>query len=473
MAFTYRLEKGSPLTEYELDENFRTVANIAQTTADEINKKVTADTNEAKKQAAEAKKQADAAKAEADRASQITGLDTVADAIGLAAVPFPDVWIPFNDSLRMFAGYGREVKVGDDVVARMVNFERSTIATYTDKSGVLRTAAINEPRFEKQGLLIEGRSTNLIPWSEPTSPQPGLTSVGRMVASYNQDGVINFTVNDTSTGTCWCQVNATVSALSANDALTGSLFASVSVPGNYRLNLVSAGGSIGSSVIVYLDSTPRRISVSASGLALGGGDMVSVRLSKDSGVVIGEMISITKCQLEQLPFMSSYIKTAGSAVTRSTDLCWLESIGNIPKLNGVGTGMTIHLTFSPLGWSMLDNYIVYFGQSVGDKRWGVSKTPNLDRITSSGFGGTVSAQYTNPDKISICARWDAGSNSISCSVNGNINTNSNIGDGRLIMSTLLSIGSRDRVAASSIFGHIRDLKIWHHALSDAQIKGLK
>ncbi|MCF3349054.1 phage tail protein, partial [Escherichia coli] len=60
-------------------------------------------------------------------------------------------------------GY-KKVKIGDNVVQvasdKQVNFSRASTATYINKSGELKTAEINEPRFEKEGLLIEGQRTN-------------------------------------------------------------------------------------------------------------------------------------------------------------------------------------------------------------------------------------------------------------------------------------------------------------------------
>ena len=45
---------------------------------------------------------------------------------------------------------------------KIVKFKRASKATYINKSGVLTEAAIDEPRFEKYGLLIEGQRTNLL-----------------------------------------------------------------------------------------------------------------------------------------------------------------------------------------------------------------------------------------------------------------------------------------------------------------------
>ena len=70
---------------------------------------------------------------EADKA--VAAAATAVNVVREAALRLPDVWAPLSDSLRLVTGYGREVKVGDDVVARYVNFERLSTATYIDKSG--------------------------------------------------------------------------------------------------------------------------------------------------------------------------------------------------------------------------------------------------------------------------------------------------------------------------------------------------
>ncbi|VTP67907.1 Uncharacterised protein [Leclercia adecarboxylata] len=66
--------------------------------------------------------------------------------------PFPDVWAPLNDDLRLLAGfapYDRLTISGQvlELPTKSLTFSRATMATYIDKSGVLRTAAINEPAF--------------------------------------------------------------------------------------------------------------------------------------------------------------------------------------------------------------------------------------------------------------------------------------------------------------------------------------
>ncbi|MEC6208199.1 hypothetical protein [Escherichia coli] len=67
----------------------------------------------------------------------------------------------------MLAGFSpgyKQITVGDDVIKmpsdKVVSFKRASGATYINKSGVLTVAEVDEPRFEREGLLIEGQRTN-------------------------------------------------------------------------------------------------------------------------------------------------------------------------------------------------------------------------------------------------------------------------------------------------------------------------
>lgn len=316
--------------------------------------KAAADTSTA--QAASAKSQADRAKSEADRASQISGMDTVADAIGLAAVPFPDVWIPFNDSLRMFAGYGREVKVGDDVVARMVNFERSTTATYIDKSGVLRTAAINEPRFEKQGLLIEGQSANLFPWS-----QQFIGKWGRVDASLSTDAefpnaaALDNSINGfvhTSAGELEVGSTYTISAIVKGFGEQSEIRSRFS---NFSGSLIKKENFGAYTLLAWSLSIPSSAGINH---AVTG---ISWSAGKVNGVILCAL------QIEKLPFASSYIPTNGTAVTRTADKVTTPRLNNdctewyscADKITPIVTADTIQLV-PPTGKSHLRNVKGFF-----------------------------------------------------------------------------------------------------------------
>ncbi|MGL4755738.1 MAG: phage head spike fiber domain-containing protein [Aeromonadaceae bacterium] len=297
----------------------------------QINDRFTSDSSQLNALVSQATSQADRAKSEADRASQISGLDTVEQAVGLAAIPYPDVWIPLSDSLRMLTGYGREVKVGDDVVARYATLTRNTAGTLMNKSGALVNAGVNEARFEKEGVLAEGKSSNLVPWSEPATAQSGLTAIGRVTASYTSDGKIIFTVSEVSSAQ-WGQVQVLgLDAQAAGVVYSGSVWLSASVAGEYRLNLTSrpfGGGaevSIGGSDYVFLDETPRRVSISRA--TVGNEGQICVRVSWSNAGNVGDSVTFHRTQLEVSPYVTSYIPTSGAAVTRAADKL------TIPRLN--------------------------------------------------------------------------------------------------------------------------------------------
>lgn len=50
--------------------------------------------------------------------------------------------------------------------SQVLTASRSTTATYIDDDGIMRTAAINEPRWQGGQLLVEGEGTNLLPAPE-------------------------------------------------------------------------------------------------------------------------------------------------------------------------------------------------------------------------------------------------------------------------------------------------------------------
>ncbi|MDR5961557.1 prophage tail fiber N-terminal domain-containing protein, partial [Escherichia coli] len=115
-----------------------------------------------------------AAKASEDAAREYA--NQAAEPYKYVLQPLPDVWIPFNDSLDMITGFSpsyKKIVIGDDEITipgdKIVKFKRASEATYIDKSGGLCIASVDEPRFEKMGLLIEGQRTNTLYYSNTPS----------------------------------------------------------------------------------------------------------------------------------------------------------------------------------------------------------------------------------------------------------------------------------------------------------------
>lgn len=420
-------------------------------------------TSEGEGQAARAKVEADRAKTEADKAAQ---------AVIDSAVPFPDVWIPFNDSLRMFAGHGREVKVGDDVVARMVNFERSTTKTYRDKSGVLRTAAINEPAFEKEGLLIEGQSTNLIARSEGSTFQTANSSFQTL--TNDVPGVlpmagqrISFAANNGETNANLIQTSIT---LTGGNTYTYSLHLKVEAGDATTLEncvgiYAASGVNVGPrAVIGKIVGDIYRVSVQFT-VSGTGSQMVFVRFNRIGSPSAVWTAVVGGVQVELLPFASSYIPTNGAAAIRAADKCWIRNLLNMPQNISKSS---FSLQFSLLG-IMSDDILrrVLWSEDSGGPFFGVRiKGSDCLAISSRDSVGEAN-KYTiqsGEHTISFSSSGYAYLDGVRSTTNASTYKGSPTAD--------IGIGCASG-GITQIYGHVRNLRIWQQPLSDAQTRGLK
>ncbi|HHP5355851.1 TPA: hypothetical protein ACSCXL_000294 [Aeromonas veronii] len=355
-------------------------------------------TSDGEGQAARAKVEADRSKIEADRSG--TEADRAAGIVAAAALPMPDVWAPLSDSLRMITGYGRDVLVGSDVVARMVNFSRNSTATYIGKDGLLKTAAANEPRFEKEGLLIEGQSTNLIPTSAALTTQTLSVQAGTHTLSFYGTG-----------------------SVSLSGAATGAI----------------TGTGAGNRVALTFTATAGNITLTITGVCNNG-------------------------QLEALPFASSYIPTNGAAVTRAADVCWIPMAGN--SNNRMSFALTIS-GFKLVGasvnsralWYETDTAGPYFGIRYRDGEilaaHGLVATGTAYASGLSGLPASVIA--ISPGVTSRVGKYTATQKADSATLQ--------------ISSGNLHIGSF-KTTGQELWGHVRNLRIWHRALTEDQLKAV-
>ncbi|MFQ2715164.1 hypothetical protein ACK3YJ_09765 [Aeromonas caviae] len=410
-----------------------------------------------KRVTSEGEGQAARAKTEADKAAASAAL--AGDIVAASALPLPDVWAPLSDSLRLITGYGRDVLVGSDVVARMVNFSRNSTATYIGKDGQLKTAAANEPRFEKEGLLIEGQSTNLFPWS-----QQFIGKWDRVNGTANADPLfpnaiaLNNSVNgfvNTSIGNIAVDGTYTITAIVTGyvDGVTelSAYFAS-QWQGSYKVI-----GKFGQYTIVSF-TKPVTASSNTSNTGIGWA------AGKAAGVVLCAM------QVEALPFASSYIPTNGAAVTRAADVV------NIPRLQNMGgalpTGLTVAITFNKIGFdSSFSNYILSLIDITNADRYGISTANSMAEVYSfdgysNGFSGDVTKVRSAPLVLCLGIEGTRG-----FGINGTYTKRAS-GDPtpRSVTAGNIQLGSR--VAGSQAWGHVRNFRMWRKELTAEQIRAI-
>lgn len=422
-----------------------------------------------------------------------------AAATGYVAPPFPDVWAPLSDSLQLLAGVAPAdtITVGGTsfpLKTKSLSFSRASTATYIDKSGVLQTAAVNEPRFEKEGLLIEGQSTNYFRYSNDPSQWK---STGNTASALNVS-VINDGNTKAPTGMFTLTADSSVLTLightgtpiqvAVGDVVSASC--RVKIPSNCRVR-VRYGNSQGYVTGIYYDSVGNRIGTEEkttnNSVVLGSDGYLTIKSSYiveaadanffvsflmydvnnvNNNIATGAVFYLQMPQAELNIPCSSFIITTSSVATRAADIPLLDAI------NGGFDNVTIACTVTRL--------------------WAATSPPNsAPRIFSSRGSVAGSAWDTAFNNIGSVNSFGGQTNAgalVAGFVDGQVFTSIKTPSG---LTTMTPTGKTSGSQTTSpgfvsplylgntkelnrpLFGHIRNLRIWHSVLSDIQIKGLR
>ncbi|UUT58978.1 hypothetical protein MOO40_17715 [Aeromonas hydrophila] len=424
--------------------------------------------SEGEGQTARAKVEADRAKTEADRA--FTEADRAAGIVATAALPLPDVWAPLSDSLRLITGYGRDVVVGADVVARMVNFSRNSTATYIGKDGLLKTAAANEPRFEKEGLLLEGQSQNLVPSSE--GAVYAAANSGFQTITNGVSGVLPVVGQRIAFAPNAGETNATLAqfalTLQGGQTYTFSCFMKVEQGPAVQIPENSLGAystattqTISRSIVRDLGNGVYRVALTFS---VGGTGSIPVylRFSRGGAASDSWVGVVGGSQVENLPFASSYIPTNGAAVTRAADKAWLNVAGNLIPLSAIALEFNSIAPSSFYQAPNLTRYIVHTGDGTGI-------TAYLGRFTTQ-FEDAGAAQGSTilPGRTVVVGGVSGGKAAI--------RSGAGLASGMAVkgfkQTEIYLCNSGVGPADRQVFGHVRNLRMYHRDLTADQYKAV-
>lgn len=392
----------------------------------------------------------------------------------------PLLHLPLLNSLAIARGVGS------------VTFARSTTGTYVDRYGVVQTAAIDEPRFERNGLLMEGASTNLAfrsddfndaYWSKTqASITPNDIAAPNGVAA-SADKLVDTAVN-TSHFTNRSVVAATdptvpnaisvfaradeitqISLRMQDDGLAGTVRAIFDLSVGTVVSATETGtGANATGTIQALADGWYRCKLTGTPASTGSTVAGLVLLAKSGSTsYLGngtDGAHIWGAHLEELPFVSSYISTVATAVTRTADFCSLTVVGNIP-LQADST--TIMVDFDTLGNDPAT------GQEAIRV---VGESNRLIRLSVAGFFqgnyGTASMLTTNAPLSNtvhrVGIRYDSVADEASTWVAGIKELAASSPDVSDALGTPIEIGNT--VGATPLWGHVANVRIYDRALSD-------
>ncbi|HFE1652095.1 TPA: prophage tail fiber N-terminal domain-containing protein [Escherichia coli] len=470
-------------------------AGVATTKAREA----AADATKAGQKKDEALSAATRAEKAADRAE--AAAEVTAEPCANIVPPLPDVWIPFNDSLDMITGFSPSYKktvIGDDEITmpgdKIVKFKRASTATYINKSGQLKLAEVDEPRFERDGLLIEGQRTNYLRNSNKPDSWTVHSALNKTFGTDKQGfNYATVTPTESIVGTTGGYTVHGVVAADRFPLASGECFTfSCRVKGakaRCRLRVsVIIGGTDTFSADSYLDLDTRIATVSGNTSLITAkaeqqGEWTYYEATYTANTDIDTVncafymtnkisnetfyddstLTMTTPQIELGNTASSFIVTT-MPTTRASDVV------TIPSQNNLSTRPFTVLCEVSRNWSTPPN--------VAPRIFDVGGHSIDDNYLSLGFvaTGKISANVgmVQPQIASDGERFIVGVRaksdlSVNAICNGNYTTNLN---GKIfgVTATSYRFGGQTAAGTRHLFGHIRNFRVWFKELNDRQIK---
>ena len=328
-------------------------------------------------------------------------------------------------------------------------FTRSTIGTFDDVSTELvTTAAIDAARFETNGVLIEGASTNeALHNRDFTNVVHVKTNITALKDAVGADGVNNSSSTLTATagnGT----VFQTVTKASAENTYSIDIRRKT---GTGTIEITDDGGGSFTDVTSSINSsTYTRFQITTTQVTPSFG----VRI-----VTSGDEIEVDYEQLEALPFALSRIETTTSAVTRAVDSLTLDSSSNFNETQG-----TITLDVTLIGENSVQQFVIQIDDGTASNRYALLRDTTDKLRTFISDGNVIQADYSES------GTWPASSRSLTLAyIENSIETFVNgvsVGSDSLatLPTSLTTIRLGVQLSNSSpLNGHIKNFKIYEVA----------
>ncbi|HCQ3792802.1 TPA: prophage tail fiber N-terminal domain-containing protein [Escherichia coli] len=449
--------------------------------------------------------------AAADRAE--AAAEVTAEPYANIVPPLPDVWIPFNDSLDMITGFSpsyKKIVIGDDEITvpgdKIVKFKRASSATYIDKSGSFVVAEVDVPRFEKSGLLIEGQRTNN--FINSNAPDEWNYNKNRLDVNSNLDpsgfsyGVLTYKdSSDTGPVTLISTGTGRVIPVENGDSVTISArFKGNGIRARMRISKLNddgAGNTFIADALLDLSNLTLKSDVLSSSFVVENSGWIffqstyksdtsqniyaRIEMYQQEGneIKAGDSISMATPQVEKGTAASSFIITGVTPATRASDIVtiplnknWVRrpltvltecSVSWDVMPNTTGAARILNISTTGDSTDIADRSYMYLGFiSKGSKAIITNGKGTMTEIKSdiavSGRKNIIGGRFKEDGSLSVVVNGNIGGASISP-----------YSDTRYL-NGFMNIGGQSSSGDRHLFGHVRNLRIWHRELNDRQLK---
>jgi uncharacterized protein YpmB len=228
----------------------------------------------------------------------------------------------FRNSLSLDKGVG------------VANFTRETNANHLDRYGIVRKSEINEPRFDRHGLLIEGESTNYFPTSKDAYIFDKTNCRIELNKQYDAsfEATVDVVTIDVPQMAWRLEKTITDMYLVKDGYVTFSVrlksLNSCSVELKIRDSAGMNEGDFGGTKVLVLNDKLTRydFTVFVANATTGHPVVIIEGLTLTEGA----QFSLVDMQVEPLNFASSVIETTGTPVTRAADRMSIPYVENFP-----------------------------------------------------------------------------------------------------------------------------------------------
>lgn len=315
----------------------------------------------------------------------------------------------------------------------MVPLTRASTATYLDADGLIKTAAIDIPRFDwstgRRALLLEASATNLVPMQQANAN--GATS-----SFLGANGVFTNTSIVTAEQTYAAHFAFIPAQVAVVRGQTYTLSMYVAPINNRYLGIIPGSAGFGTGCWAVFDTQTDtfvyqtncvasfqkigsiyRLSITVAAIASAttspGGAVISNGGNERTPSFIppvGAGLAYYGCQLEVGPTATSYIPTAGSAVTRAADTVVPIDLSGYDLSGG----------YTVVAWGQLDGVVGAYDRvlqldngneakrhlAFWDKSLGALVVQAFSDGIQGSFGPTGGPQLGQPFKVAMAASGD-------------------------------------------------------------------